>query len=145
MCIKKIKNCLFDTASNFYRDCAELILRLVLGTFMLTHGWAKLSSFSEKSEMFPDPLGIGSTLSLSLATFAEFFCAILLIFGLFTRFAAFNILVTMSVAGLIFHYADPFNKKELALLYAAGFLYFTIVGGNRFSLDQWIRKACLKK
>lgn len=145
MCIKKIKNCLFDTASNFYRDGAELTLRLVLGAFILTHGWGKLSSFSEKSEMFPDPLGIGSTLSLSLATFAEFFCAILLMLGLFTRFAAFNILITMLVAGLIFHFADPFAKKELALLYAVGFLYFTIVGGNRYSLDQWIRNNFLKK
>ena len=112
---------------------------------MLTHGWGKLSSFSEKSGFFPDPLGIGPVLSLSLATFAEFFCAIFLILGLFTRFAALNILVTMSIAGLIFHSADPFNKKELALVYAAGFLYFTLVGGNRYSLDQWMRKFWAKK
>ena len=141
----KIKNCLFKTASSSYQECAELILRIVLGMFMLSHGWGKLSSFSEKLERFPDPLGIGSPLSLSLATFSEFFCSILLIVGLFTRFAAFNILATMIVAGLIFHYADPFAKKELALLYAAGFLYFTIVGGNRYSLDQWIRNTFLKK
>ena len=140
----KIKNCLFNTASKAYQEWAELILRIVLGTFMLTHGWGKLSSFSEKSEMFPDPLGIGSVLSLSLATFAEFFCSILLILGLFTRFAAFNVLVTMFVAGLIFHSADPFAKKELALLYAVGFLYFTIVGGNRYSVDEWIRKKIKK-
>lgn len=144
MCIKKFKSCLFGTVKNIYQEWAELILRLFLGIFMLTHGWAKLSSFSEKSEMFPDPLGIGSALSLSLATFAEFFCSILLILGLFTRFAAFNILATMTVAGLIFHYADPFSKKELALLYAVGFLYFTIAGGNRYSLDHWIRKTFMK-
>ena len=125
MCIKKIKKCLFDTPSTFYQEIAELILRLVLGVFMLTHGWGKLSSFSEKSDMFPDPLGVGSTLSLGLATFAEFFCALFLIAGLFTRFAALNILITMLVAGLIFHFEDPFGKKELALLYAVGFLYFT--------------------
>ena len=145
MCIKKIKSCIFDTASNFYRDSAELILRLVLGAFILTHGWEKLSSFAEKSGRFPDPLGIGSTLSLSLATFAEFFCAIFLLLGLFTRFAALNILITMLVAGLIVHFSDSFEEKELALLYAVGFLYFTIAGGNRYSLDQWIRNTFLKK
>lgn len=140
MCIKKIKTCLFQV-SDSYQKYAELVLRLVLGLFMLTsHGWGKFASFSEKSENFPDPLGIGSTFSLGLATFAEFFCSILLIVGLFTRFAAFNLLITMLVAGLIFHGADPFGKKELALLYAAGFLYFTLAGGNRFSLDAWIRK-----
>lgn len=141
MCIKK---CLFDKASQSYQDIMELILRIILGSFMLTHGWSKLASFSEKSEHFPDPLGIGSVLSLSLATFAEFFCSLLLIIGLFTRFAAFNIFATMIVAGLIFHFSDPFVKKELALLYSTGFLYFMVVGGNRYSLDEWIRKK-LKK
>ena len=144
MCIKKIKNCLFHKVSASYQEAAELALRLVLGFFMLSHGWGKFASFSEKSASFPDPLGLGSALSLGLATFAEFFCSILLIVGLFTRFAALNILITMLVAGLIFHEEDPFSEKEKALLYAAGFLYFTFVGGNRFSLDGWIRKR-LKK
>ena len=30
---------------------------------MLSHGWAKLASFSTLSATFPDPLGVGSTLS----------------------------------------------------------------------------------
>lgn len=136
MCIKKVKACLFGKTSALYQEIAELILRLVLGSFMLTHGCKKFFSFSEKSEMFPDPLGIGSFLSLSLATFAEFFCSILVILGLFTRFASLNILITMLTAGLIFHCSDPFSKKEMALLYAVGFLYFTIVGSNRYSLDH---------
>ena len=146
MCIKKIKSCLFHKVSTSYQDAADLMLRLVLGLFMLgSHGWEKFASFSEKSASFPDPLGLGSALSLGLATFAEFFCSILLILGLFTRFASFSILITMLVAGLIFHGADPFNEKEMALLYAAGFLYFTIVGGNRFSLDEWIRKKFINR
>ena len=140
----RIKKCLFDKASQSYQDITELILRVVLGFFILTHGWGKLTSFPEKSEYFPDPLGIGSLLSLSLATFAEFFCAILLIIGLFTRFAALNIFITMLVAGFIFHFSDPFAKKELALLYATGFLYFLVMGGNRYSLDEWIRKKIKK-
>ena len=139
--MKKIKKILFEKAPSFYQEGAELTLRIVAALFMLlSHGWGKLFSFSEKSEFFPDPLGIGSFASLSLATFSEFFCSILLIFGLFTRFAALNLLITMLVAGLIFHAADPFAKKELALLYALVFLYFTIVGGNRYSLDKWFRK-----
>ncbi len=138
MCVKKIKNCLFKKVSARYQEITELVFRLVLGGFMITHGYGKFANFSEKSETFPDPLGIGSFLSLGLATFAEFFCSILLILGLFTRFAALNVLITMLVAGLIFHYDDPFSKKELALLYATGFLYFTIVGGNRYSLDYFI-------
>ena len=131
-----IKKCLFNRADVAYQESAELILRVVLGAFMLTHGWGKFVSFSEKSSVFPDPLGLGSPLSMGLATFAEFFCSILLILGLFTRFAALSILITMLTAGFIFHSADPFSKKELALLYAVGFLYFTITGGGAYSLDK---------
>ena len=144
MCIAKIKKCIFGKASSCYQEQVEVVWRVLLGLFILPHGWGKLSSFSEKSAVFPDPLGIGSFMSLALATWAEFFCAILLIFGLFTRFAAFNLLATMLVAGLIFHAADPFSKKELALLYAIGFLYFTLVGGSSYSLDHIIRKKWLK-
>ena len=140
MCLKEIKKCLWERARPLYQEWAELVLRVVAGVFMLTHGYGKLSSFSEKAGFFPDPLGIGSALSLGLATFAEFFCAILLIVGLFTRFAALNILITMLVAGLIFHSADPFGKKELALLYAVVFLYFTVAGANRLSLDHYLKK-----
>ena len=136
------KRCLFALNTQ-YQELGELVFRLVLGVWILTHGWDKINSFSEKMDFFPDPLGIGSTLSLGLATFAEFFCGILLILGCFTRFAAFNLLVTMLVAGFIFHAADPFPKKELALLYAVGFFYFLMAGGNRFSLDQWIRGRIL--
>ena len=140
MCIKKVRKCLFSKLSTAYQARVELILRVTLGAFMLTHGWKKLCSFTEKSGVFPDPLGIGSFLSLSLATFSEFFCSILLILGLLTRFASFNLLITMLVAGLIFHFKDPFAQKELALLYAAGFLYFTLAGSGAYSLDQLFRK-----
>ena len=143
-CLSAFKQVLFSTAKQHYRDTAELALRLITAVFMLTHGWGKVFHFSEKMEYFPDPLGLGSVLSLSLAGFAEFFCSLLLLAGLFTRFAALNLLITMLTAGLVFHWADPFGKKELALLYAVVFVYFVIVGGNRFSLDECLRKKYLK-
>ena len=51
-------------------DGALLFLRLFIGGMMLSHGWAKLASFSTLSATFPDPLGVGSTLSLLLILFA---------------------------------------------------------------------------
>ncbi|MFR5661079.1 MAG: DoxX family membrane protein, partial [Butyricimonas faecihominis] len=36
-----------------------LILRVLVGITMLTHGLAKLTSFSELSATFPDPIGLG--------------------------------------------------------------------------------------
>src|SRR5207247_839087 len=80
-------------------NTALLVLRLWLGlTIALNHGWDKLAHFSEKAEKFPDVTGLGSTTSLCLAVFAEFFCGALLALGLVTRFAALMLCATMAVA-----------------------------------------------
>src|SRR5436305_11929446 len=80
-------------------SCGLLVLRLWLGlTLVLLHGWSKLSSYSTMFSQFPDPLGVGSRASYSLAVFAEVFCAILLAMGLFTRFAALVLSINMGVA-----------------------------------------------
>lgn len=117
-----------------------LILRIGIGGFMLVaHGWGKLVGFSDLAQRFPDPLGIGSTLSLALAVFAEVVCALLLIVGLGTRLAAVPFLITMLVAAFVVHGADPWAKKEFALLYAIPALSLILTGGGRFSLDALIR------
>lgn len=119
------------------RDLGLLILRVVTGgTMLLAHGLGKLATFSERAESFPDPIGVGTTVSLSLAVFAEVLCALLLVLGLGTRLAAIPLLITMLVALFVVHGADPFAKKELALLYAAPFLTLVLTGGGRFSVEH---------
>ena len=81
---------------------------------LLAHGWGKLTSFAERSSSFPDPLGVGSSLSMALATGAEVFCALAVILGFATRWAAVPLMVTMAVAALIIHGDDPWAKKEFA-------------------------------
>lgn len=116
-----------------------LLLRLVGGVFMLTHGAGKFSAlFSDDPIQFPDPIGIGATASLALAVFSEVFCSILLIVGLATRFAAIQLLITMLVAALIFHTDDPFGKKELPLLYATIYFVIVVIGAGKISIDNWI-------
>lgn len=60
-----------------------LILRVLVGITMLTHGVAKLTSFSELSATFSDPIGLGSTLSLILIIGAEIGCSLFVIVGCF--------------------------------------------------------------
>ena len=74
-----------------------LILRVGIGAMMLVHGLAKLNGFNEMSDSFPDPLGIGSQLSLILAIGAEVGCSILLIVGFASRLAAIPLAFTMIV------------------------------------------------
>ena len=46
------------------------------GGLLFSHGIAKWSNFDTMSTMFPDPLGIGSSASLSLAIFGEVICSL---------------------------------------------------------------------
>lgn len=117
-----------------------LILRAGLaGTIAFRHGLAKLLDFATKMQTFPDPLGIGSTASLSLSISAEFLCGILLIVGIFTRYAAVPLIINMAVAFFIVHGSDPFQKKELALVYLIGFTAILAAGPGRFSADSIFR------
>lgn len=120
-------------------DVALFLLRLFVGCMMLTHGFAKISAFSTLSHTFPDPLGVGSTLSLLLILFAEVGCSFLLIFGLMTRLATIPLMFGMAMATFVIHGADPFSVKELSLLYLGIYFILLLTGGGRFSLDEAIR------
>lgn len=120
-------------------DFAILILRLWTGlSMLLLHGWGKLTTFSEASANFPDPLGIGSTASLVLAIFAEVLCSGLIAVGLFTRFAVLVLIINMSVAFFVVHQhvlSGPSNG-ELAFIYLAAFATIFVAGPGKFSLDH---------
>lgn len=116
-----------------------LLIRLVIGSFMLTHGYGKfLMLINDGPIQFADPIGIGTTASLILTVFAEFFCSIFLILGLATRLSAIPLLITMLVAAFIVHASDGFGKQEMALLYATSYLVLAIAGAGKLSIDEWM-------
>jgi putative oxidoreductase len=125
---------------NYNRSLADLwllLLRIGAALGIMTHGYPKLMKLLAGGTIkFSDPLGIGATASLSLAVFAEFFCAILLGLGLGTRFAALVLSITMAVAAFIQHANDPFARKELAVVYLLVFLTLLVFGPGRYSLDS---------
>ena len=125
-------------------EISHLILRIGFSGLIMTHGWGKLAHYSEKVESFPDPIGLGSQYSLILAIGAEFFAGLLLMLGLFTRLSALGLVITMFVIIFIFHGADPFQVKELAMLYGIAFLALMISGGKKWSLDHFLRTRFLK-
>ena len=117
-----------------------LVLRVLVGITMLTHGLAKLTSFSELSSTFPDPIGLGSTLSLVMIICAEVGCSIFLIVGAFTRLATIPLIFSMLVVLLIVHGNDPFQVKELPLLYLGVYIFLFFTGAGRISLDSILLK-----
>ncbi|MHB1923007.1 MAG: DoxX family protein [Chitinophagaceae bacterium] len=112
-----------------------LLLRIALGAFMLTHGLPKWRNFTQLSAQFPSVFGFTPRRSLELSIFAEVFCSVLIILGLFTQFAAIPLLITMIVAAFFIHRQDPFVKKELAMMYGTISLFLFFSGGGVLSLD----------
>ena len=117
-----------------------LILRVLVGITMLTHGLAKLTSFSELSATFPDPIGLGSTLSLILIIGAAVGCSLFVIVGAFTRLATIPLMFSMLVVLFVVHASDPFQVKELPLLYLGIYILLFFTGAGRISLDSLISK-----
>lgn len=127
------------------KDWGLLVLRLVVGIFMMTHGWGKLSNFAEMSQQFPPMLGLSSPVALSLIIFAEFFCSIALIFGLLTRLAVIPLIIGMSVAAFVAHAGDPFGVREMSLLYLGIYVAFVLTGPGKIALDSLIYKRFCPK
>jgi len=136
-----MKRLLHTGTNETYLDLLSLVLRVSIAAFMLTHGLGKLNLlFSGNEIQFPDPIGLGATFSLGLTVFAEVVCSILIGLGLATRLASIPLIITMLVATFIIHGADPFAKKEFALLYLLIYLVVLVVGGRKFSLDYLLQK-----
>ena len=121
-------------------NAAMLLLRLGLGILMMAHGYQKLTGFGEMQHKFLNFMGLGSTTSLALVVFAEFFCSIFLILGLFTRFAAIPLIIVTLVIIFKLNNGNIFGDAEIAALYLSGYLVLLLVGPGRVSVDSMIGK-----
>lgn len=119
---------------------AMLLLRLSVGILMLMHGYDKLIHFAAKQNTFMNFLGIGSTMSLALVVFAEFFCSLFLILGLFTRLATIPLIITACVIIFKVNNGHIFKDFENAPLYLTGYLVLLLLGPGRVSVDSMIGK-----
>ena len=122
-------------------DVGLLVIRLWYGGSLLAlHGWGKLMNFSSMSGQFMDPFGIGKTPSLALSTFAELFCAALVVLGAFTRIAALIAAINMATAFWFAHHATLVGQGngELPFMYLGAFVALFLAGGGKFSVDATI-------
>jgi putative oxidoreductase len=122
-------------------DLGLLLLRVFFGLALaLAHGLKKLPPsdrfLAGVVEMgFPAPIAFAW-----LSTFAEFFCAMLLVIGLTTRPAAMFVLFNMAVAAFIRQAGDPFGEIELALAYLVVAIALMLTGAGRYSVDAIIQR-----
>ena len=114
---------------------AMLIYRCIVGALMLEGGYGKLVKFGTMKNEFINFMGMGQTVSLSLVVFAEFFCSIFLILGLFTRLATIPLIITMGVALFMVHHFNIMGDGKVAFLYLCSYLILLLVGPGKISVD----------
>ena len=123
--------------NSFLNNLGPALLRVIpSGIMLFVHGLPKLQKLLAGNFEFADPIGIGAAPSLFLTVIGEFVAPLLIIIGFKTRFAAIPAAITMFVAAFVIHGADPFAKKELALLYFVFFLIIALVGPGKYSIDK---------
>jgi len=119
-------------------NTAMFILRVSFGILMFYHGFQKITHFETTSQHMPNLMGMGITVNTSLIIFAEFFCSLLIILGLFTRLACVPIIIGMGVAVYKAHEMDVFAQGQLAALFLIGFIVILLIGPGKVSVDQLI-------
>ena len=122
------------------------LIRLIMGVMMALYGYDKLIHFNElaASEFWAKSvnfLGFYGKVPLALTVFAEFFCSILLILGLFTRFSLLVLMFCMAYIFLVVFPMSILEKGDNGYSISSTFIYFMIYGGllftgpGNFSLD----------
>ncbi len=115
-----------------WRPTVLSILRIVAALLLLQSGLEKFFGFPVAG---PPLTGL-----IILAAIIETFGSLLLLLGLFTRWAAFIMSGEMAFAYFIAHAPRSFypaaNGGSLAVLYCFVFLYLVFAGGGPWSVDH---------
>jgi len=135
-----------NTSSRYF-NFGMLVLRIGIGlSFAVFHGYGKIMGGMPKWKVLGSKMSVLGIDFLPefwgfMAAFAEFFGAILLIIGLFTRPAAFLLAFTMLVAIMV--HMNSHESYSHALEAFIVFIALLIAGPGKFSLDhiiKWGRK-----
>lgn len=131
-----MKKILSTNYSEFGFNSTILLIRVTTSLLMIVnHGLPKLMNFPSKAQHFTDPFKIGSQWSLILVVFAEVFCSIFLLLGLFTRLTILPLVITMSVALFLMNWDKGWTESELSALYLPIYLLLLFVGPGKYSVD----------
>lgn len=115
--------------------------RVVIGLFIaFGHGIGKLPPTEQFMGMV-EGMGFPAVGFFAwIAGLVEFGCALLIALGLATRLSALLLALHFSAASFIFHSADPFQAKELAIVYMLCSVLLCFTGGGNYAVDRLIER-----
>jgi putative oxidoreductase len=116
---------------------ALLVLRLVLGSIMIAHGYPKMFGGLQHHVHMVSNLGLPGWLAY-VSALAEFGGGILLLIGLFTRCAAFAILIDLFVAIWKVHWKNGLTGQggyEFPLALSAIAFALIFFGAGQIAMD----------
>ena len=126
-------------------DVSELTGRILISAIFILAGWGKIAGYAG-TQAYMESQGVPGML-LPLVIVTELGGGLLVLFGAWTRIAAFAVGGFSALSALLFHanFADQTQQilfmKNFAM--AGGFLFLVVHGAGALSLDGWLarRKA----
>ena len=139
-----MKNLIFLEPLAGWQDISLLIVRVLTGAFLVWGVWDNIADPARMTEFvtfmrhfkFPAP-----EFMAPLSVWFQFGCGVLLVAGLFTRWAGLLMAFNFIVGFLMVHLADDFRAQFPALILIAVSLHFAAAGGGRFSVDRLLGKS----
>ncbi len=123
-----------------FTDWGILVLRVFVPLLLLTHGYDKLLSLLNGANDFPDPLHVGARFSHVLAVVGEVVVPILVIMGLWTRWASVVGIIHFLVVVFMMHANEPLSEKEHGLLFMIPYVTILLLGPGKYALDESLYK-----
>lgn len=140
-----MKKILSTSLNNNGVSLGLLILRVTAAVLLIPHGYDKLAHFADKKDHFMSFMGFGGSVSLALVIGAEFFCSLLLVFGLLSRFALIPLIISMWVAVSQANHFDILGTAQpvgqSAFMFLIMFVVLFITGPGKFSADNALFKS----
>jgi len=156
----------YDTVTARLRTSGDWVWPLALRIILFWEFWESgitkyrgSNWFANIEDQFPYPFSLlGPDLNWLAATWGELVFSVMLLLGLFTRFAAFSLIIITVVATAAVHWPEQWSSLaelwqgysisdkghgnfKLPLLFLVMLLPLVFHGGGKFSLDQIMLKV----
>lgn len=124
-------------------DAALLYLRLFIGGVVLLHNIGKMQTYNEIIENFPALLFDSPTVTFAVFTIVEVAFAMMIMCGLWVRFASFLMALGMFLSIFVVVPTSGMTAGTLQFIYMGIYIFFVIAGGGRYALDSalWGRRV----